>query len=235
MCGGKRAVGNDQMFGSVSRRRRRAQERLVAAGTAPRPPAWLPPAPAPRHTIPIRLSVCVRVRVRARACACAREIDQCSKTTCSGGHAQRVVDGMQHTTCRGECGADDVPQTACGEANCSGQRGATDGMRRSALRRQHAADIKQQTACYSRRAAANGSVSGNAADGRGMRARGCEPQGRDLFLPLGRQRRLLRRDNAASARAHACLLCARVCMRMCAMRVAQTGKETTRKRASYSM
>ncbi len=74
-CSGKRAVGNDQMFGSVSRRRRRARERPVATGTAPRPPAWLPPAPAPHHTIPIRLSVCVRARVRARACACAREID----------------------------------------------------------------------------------------------------------------------------------------------------------------
>ncbi len=230
------------MIGSVSRRRRRAQERPVAAGTAPRPPAWLPPAPAPHHTIPIRRSVCISARVRARA-----KKTTCSKTTCSGGHAERVVDGMEQTTCRGECGADDVPQTACREANCSGQRGTTDGMRQSALWRPRAADIKQQTACSRRRAAANGSVSGNAADGRGMRARGSERPGRDLFLPLGR---LLRRDNAASARARAlalracvhvlagaCLLCARVCMCACACatRVAHAEKETTGKRASYSM
>jgi hypothetical protein len=65
-CSGKRAVGNDQMIGSVSRRRRRARERLVATGTAPRPPAWLPPEPAPHPTIPIRLRVCARVCARAR-------------------------------------------------------------------------------------------------------------------------------------------------------------------------
>ena len=93
------------------------------------------------------------------------------------------------------------------DSNPSEQRTTCRGQRR-----QRAADDERQVA------ADDGSVGEGAADGRETRARCGAPRGTDLFLLLGR--RLLRRDNNASARAGA-----RACVCVCAARacVAPTG------------